>query len=295
MSIDLRHLRYFVAVAEELSFSRAAERLHITQPALSESIRELEAHLGADLFVRSSRHVSLTWPGTVLLDEARRILRMVQEASALARDAAAGDKAVLRVGVVDDHQPGIVSKALARVRHLLPELRLALYDLPTALQLQAIRDGRLDVGLIIGPVAAEGVVAETLWTEPLVAALPLEHPQAKGSSLALTDLQQEAMILPDPAVSPGYHARVLDLCRVAGFTPRRTERSFHFDTMLAQVAAGIGVALVLSSLDITRRSGVVAVPLTDGDATVPVMMARRREDGAPDLAAFSAAVTSSRR
>src|SRR5579863_9873687 len=107
--MDLRHLRHFEATAEELSFSRAAENLHITQPALSESIRELETELGTELFIRSTRHVSLTWPGKILLEEAKRILRITDQAVRLTREAAVGDAGTLRVGVMEDHQPGIVS------------------------------------------------------------------------------------------------------------------------------------------------------------------------------------------
>lgn len=292
--MDLRHLRHFEATAEELSFSRAAETLHITQPALSESIRELEAELGAELFIRSTRHVSLTWPGKILLDEARRILRITDQAVRLTRDAAVGDAGRLRVGVMEDRQPGIVSKALARARHLLPELRLIVYVLPTAVQLRALAANHIDFALLIGPVTAEGITVEFLWSELLVAALPRDHALAGRASISFSELRNEVLILPDLAVSPGYHEKLIELCRARGFEPLCSERAFHLETWLSLVESGFGIALIPVSVDATRHAHVATVRIIDSDATIPITAAWREGDPSPVLAAFVAALKSSR-
>lgn len=291
--MDLRHLRHFEATARELSFSRAAETLHITQPALSESIRELETELGTVLFIRSTRHVSLTWPGEILLDEARRILRITDQAVRLTREAAVGDAGRLRVGAMEGHQPGIVSKALARSRHLLPELRLTVHVLPTAVQLRALAANHIDCALVIGPVSAEGIVVELLWSEPLVAALTRNHRLVRQSSVALGELRGEVLILPDVAVSPGYHGKLIELCRTRGFEPLCSERAFHLETWLSLVESGFGIALMPASVDTTRHAHVATVRVIDADATIPIMAAWREGDALPALPAFVAALKSS--
>lgn len=292
--VDLRHLRHFEATAEALSFSRAAESLHITQPALSESIRELEAELGTELLLRSTRHVSLTWAGKVLLDEARRILRITDQAVRLTREAGVGDAGTLRVGVMEDRQPGIVSKALARSRHLLPELRLIIHVLPTAVQLRALAAHHIDFALVIGPVSAEGIALEFLWSEALIAAVPRDHELAQRPSMTLSALRHEVLIPPDVAVSPGYHAKLIDLCRARGFEPLCSERAFHLETWLSLVGSGFGIALIPASVDTTRHEQVATVRVIDSDATIPIMAAWREGDPSPALPAFVAALKSSR-
>jgi DNA-binding transcriptional LysR family regulator len=294
MNVDLRQLRYFVAIAEELSFRQAAEKLLITQPALSESIHELEIELGAELFARSGRRVSLTWPGVVLLDEARRILRITEDALRLTREVAAAGASALRVGVVEGHQPGLMSKALARARHLLPELRLTLYVLPTAVQLRALAADHIDVGLVVGSVAVDGVAVELLWWERLVAAMPRGHALAGHSGVTLSELRDLVFVPPDPTISPGYHERLVELCRGRGFEPRHAGSAFHLETWLNLVGSGFGIGLIPASVDTTRHPDIAAVTVTDADATIPIMAAWRTADPPPALSAFLAALKSSR-
>ena len=269
--IDLRHLRYFQTTAELLNFTHAAEKLHVTQPTLSESIRELEIELGTELFVRSTRRVSLSWPGEVLLSETRRILRLVDDAVRMTRDAAAADAVMLRVGVIDDRDPGVLSRALARCRNLLPGLRATVHVLPTALQLQALQRKQLDVGIVVGPVEAAGIASELLWSEPLVAIVPRSHPLARRASVAVAEFRDDVFVLPHPAASPGYYNHVLDLCRTNGFEPKAGDWSAHFMTRLNQVALGCGVAFVPAACDVTQWPDIAAVPLTDANVSLPVM------------------------
>lgn len=292
--IDLRHLRYFVTTAEMLNFTHAAEKLLVTQPTLSESIRELETELGTELFIRSTRHVSLSWPGMILLDETRRILRLIDNAVRLTREAADTDAVTLRVGVIEDQEPGILSKALARCRLLLPGMRPVIHVLPTALQLRALQSERLDLGIVIAPIEADGITMDLLWSEPLVLAMSRDHGLARQASTSIAGLSGEALILPDASVSPGYHGRILELCRAHGFAPKAVEHTFHIDMWLTQVAAGFGIALIPASIDTTRWPGIAVVPLTDAEATAPVMAAWRTENSSSALLAFVAALKSSR-
>lgn len=292
--MDLRRLRYFVVTAEELNFSRAAERLHVTQPTLSGSIRQLEIELGAELFIRSGRHIVLSWPGSVLLDQARRILRIVADAVEATRGAVASDLAMLRVGAVDSNQPGILSKAFARSRYLLPELSLSVYALSTARQLRVLTDKCIDVGLVIGLVEGHAVAAEILWTEPLVMAVASGHPMSGRPSIDFKELEGASIIAPDPEADPGYHAGIVKCCRDAGFEPQISDHAGHWETMLNLVSAGVGVALIPTSLDTTRYPNVATVPMRDVGAEVPIVAAWRQGEDSPTLHAFIAALKSSR-
>jgi DNA-binding transcriptional LysR family regulator len=292
--IDLRHLRYFMTMAEELNFTHAAEKLLVTQPTLSESIRELENELGTELFIRSTRHVSLTWPGAILLGETKRILRLLDDAVRLTREAADADAVTLRVGVVENQDPGILSKALARCRHLLPRLRPIIHVLPTALQLRALQHRRIDVGIIFGPATVEGLTVDLLWQEPLAAILPRDHALARLASVTVAQFRDETLILPDSAISPGYRDLLIELCRVGGFEPKATEQTFHLETWLSQVASRFGVAFMPVSIDVSRQPEVAVVPLSDSAAHIPVMAAWRADDASPAMLAFVAALKSSR-
>jgi DNA-binding transcriptional LysR family regulator len=292
--VDLRHLRYFVTTAELLNFTHAAEKLLVTQPTLSESIRELEADLGTELFIRSTRRVRLSWPGEILLGESRRILRLIDDAIRLTREAADADAVTLRLGVIEEQDPGILSRALARCRYLLPRFQTVVYVLPTVLQLRALEHNQIDLAIVIGPVAMAGITCELLWSEPLVAALPRGHSMERRSNVTVTELRDEVLVLPDRAVSPGYHDLLIELCRANGFDPKCTEQTFHFEIGLSEVASGLGIAFVPGSIDVTRQPDITAVPLIDGAAVVPVMAARRSDDASSALLAFIAALRSSR-
>ena len=293
-TIQMRHLRYFQTTAELLNFTLAAEKLCVTQPTLSESIRELEIELGTELFVRSTRRVSLSWPGEVLLSETRRILRLIDDAVRMTREAAAADAVTLRVGVIDDRDPGVLSRALARCRNLLPGLRATVHVLPTALQLQALQRKQLDLGIVVGPVEAAGIAAEHLWSEPLVAIVARSHPLARRSSVAIAEFRDDVFVLPHPAASPGYYNLVLDLCRANGFEPKAGGRSAHFMTRLNQVALGCGVAFVPAACDVTQWPDIVAVPLTDGNVSLTVMAVWRVDDVSSALLSVVALLKSSR-
>lgn len=241
--IDLRQLRQFVAVAEDLHFRRAAERLHMAQPPLSAAIRRLEAEIGAPLLVRSSRRVALTAAGTVLLEEARRALATVETGIARTRLAASG-----RVGTLDLaflSNCAVLPAVLRAYRTVCPDVDLRLFEASTADQVDRLLDGSADVGLLRPPgTAAPELAFERVLRQPLRLALPADHPLAGADTVAL-----EAMAGCDWVATPrdkgvGFHDGVLDICRRAGFTPRIVQRARQMHTVKALVASGIGVAFV---------------------------------------------------
>jgi DNA-binding transcriptional LysR family regulator len=287
--IDLRQLRQFVAVAEELSFRRAAQRLHMSQPPLSQAIRGLEAELGTALFNRTRRKVELTQPGRVLLDEAHRVLSQMGRALAAARGAARGMTGRLAVGFVPSSTYEILPAILRRVRLSHPAVDLHLEELDTVDQTDALLQRRIDVALNRPPTFfTSDVVQETLVRERLIAALPADHPLAARKSLRLRDLREERFLLIPPRWGTGYHTRVLDACQEAGFVPRVEQEAKYIHTLIGLVAAGMGLALVPDSLANLKSRGCVYRVLADRTTalTIDLGAAWRANDAAPALHAF---------
>lgn len=287
--IDLRQLRQFVAVAEELNFRRAAERLHMSQPPLSQTIRSLEDELGTLLFNRTRRRVELTQPGRVLLDEAHRVLSQMARALDAARGAAQGMTGRLSIGFVPSATYAILPAVLRQFRKHHPAVALHLEELSTADQTDALLQRRLDVALNRPPTFfSSDILLETLVRERLVAALPAAHALAARRPLRLRDLREENFILIPQRWGTGYHSRVLDACKEAGFVPRVTQESKYMHTIVGLVAAGMGVALMPASLMNLTPRGCVYRTLADRSATLTVDMglAWRADDTSPALHAF---------
>jgi DNA-binding transcriptional LysR family regulator len=235
--MEVRQLRYFVAVAEELHFGRAAERLHVAQPAVSQQLGRLERELGVRLLERTSRHVALTSDGRRLLDEARAALSAVERVRAVAADLSAGRAAVLRVGTT----PGVgarLSLAAAKLRAAVPDLTLMLVDGTVAAHTAALRAGELDIALVRGAVAARDLRAVEVWHEPLQVLLPAAHPEAAHSAVPIAALADLVLRLPDRTSDPALHDTVLAACRDAGVTPS-TGRPVH---SLEDAAVEIGMS-----------------------------------------------------
>jgi DNA-binding transcriptional LysR family regulator len=263
--VELRHLRYFVAVAEELSFRRAAQRLHIAQPPLSQQIKQLETEVGALLLRRTSRHVELTDAGAVFLEQARRTLRDADQAIESARRTARGELGWLTVGFVDSAAYELLPPILRALRARALGVRLDLRELTTEQQLPALTD-ELDVGLVREVNDMPGLLRTPLLREPLLAAVPLGHPLASRRRVQLERLAAEQFVFfPRPRV-PRVYDHLMALCRSAGFSPRTSQEALQYPTMLGLVAAGFGIALVPACVRALHRSGVAYVPLAD-DAT----------------------------
>ncbi|MET0265562.1 MAG: LysR family transcriptional regulator [Duganella sp.] len=289
--MELRHLRYFVAVAEELSFTRAAERLHIGQPPLSHQIQMLEAEIGARLLERSKRWVRLTEAGKLFLDDARRVLALSEEAARTARRAERGEAGELRVGFTfSTPLTPLFAAVINRYRQRYPGVTLTLQEMSTFGQLDALLDRRLDLGLVRPPEGAlpEAISLTVLRRDPLVLVLPEDHALAHKDSLAISDIRGQPLVMYPKSVGTGLHPKLWSLCKAAGFEPTIAVEAGEASTIIGLVAAGSGISVLPSAFSIIRMQGVCYRPLADQDATTALLLARRAGDTSPLVAGFAA-------
>lgn len=272
----LRQLRYFVAVAEELHFGRAATRLTMAQPPLSQQIKRLEDHVGVRLLERDRRNVSLTDAGRVFLQDARSVLEAVDGAARRARRVAAGEEGELTVAFAHSVMAHVLPVIIRRFREEAPDVRLELRELSTAAQLSGVLAGELDLGFTREPLPDPGLLFHTVVREPLVVALPAGHPLASRVKVDVTELAGEPFVLFPPDVAAGLHARVLEVCSAAGFAPRVVQESREIHTTLSLVSVGVGVTIVPGHSTDVGRPGVVFRPLTPA-AEARVVVVRNRE------------------
>ncbi|MGD0197811.1 MAG: LysR substrate-binding domain-containing protein [Solirubrobacteraceae bacterium] len=291
--MELRHLRYFVAVAEELHFHRAATRLHISQPPLSQQIRALEAEIGVTLLVRNRRRVELTAAGASFLVSARMILEAVDRGAETARRVAAGEIGSLSVGFVGSAMFSPVLPTILRdfaSRH--PDVDLHLRELPTAEQLDALSHGRIDVGVIRGPLRAAtlapGLELAVIHREHMVVALPEAHLLAAKSRLRASDLQGETFVILRRSEAPGLWTPLASLMGGAGGLPEEVQEVAEMQTIIALVASGFGVSLVPASVGDTDRPGVTFRPLADPSPMIELSLAWASSERSPVLEAFLA-------
>ena len=284
--MELRHLRYFVAVAEELHFGRAAARLHLAQPPLSRQIRQLEDELGVTLFERNKRRVRLTDAGAAFLDEARTVLAHVEQGVQAARRAARGEVGKLTVGFVGAASYSVLPGIVQAFRARYPDVELTLLELTTAEQLAALRAGTIRAGLVRPPVADPALAADTVLREPLVVALPATHPLAARRRLAVVALASEPWVLFPRRLAADLHDQITALCKRAGFRPRVAQEAMQMQTVVRLVGAGVGVSLVPRSVRVLHSAGVAYRPLRNGAATVEMAVAWRRDDESALLRQF---------
>jgi DNA-binding transcriptional LysR family regulator len=284
--MELRHLRYFVVVAEELHFRRAAERLHMSQPPLSQQIRALEQEVGATLLLRNQRRVELTAAGAAFYQRAREILAAVEDAAREARKIQRGEVGRLAIGFVGSSMYSFVPELLRTFREQSPDIALRLHELGTSEQLRRLEDGRLDVGFLRLPRERPGLKVRTVLEEPVVVALPDAHPLAGRPRLTLADLEGQPLVLLTRAGAPGLRDALDDAIDRLGGEERIAQEVPGMQTVVGLVAAGVGISLVPESVHELTRRGVVYRPL-DGDAPrVRLAMAWREADSSPVLAAF---------
>jgi DNA-binding transcriptional LysR family regulator len=253
--MELRHLRYFVAVAEELHFSRAANRLNISQPPLSRQIQELEEEIGVPLLIRESRKVELTPAGKVYLAQAKRILEQVEAAKQEAAAVALGRAGHLRLGHGTHLPDGYLSRVIAAFHKEAPRVAVDLLESPTPRILKALRRKTIDVGFVLAPSIATGLVVKPLFSDRLVIALPEGHRYAAAPLTDLAQLAHENFVLCRRYADPGYRELVEGICRDAGFTPHVLQAVDHKQTVLELVAQGLGVSIVQESVA-ARSTGV---------------------------------------
>jgi DNA-binding transcriptional LysR family regulator len=261
--MELRHFRYFVAVAEELHFRRAAARLHVAQPAVSEQVRKLEEELGVRLFDRTQRSVSLTDAGAALLDEARRVLQQAEIAAMAARNARDQATTRLRIGHLPDSMPGSVSRAMQLFGVSAPRVQISLETGGALRLIGEVRAQRLDAAVVGLPAPISGLRATPAGQERIVAALPVTHPHAVGPAVSLERLAPERLVVLPSDTNPAFHSAVVAICRDAGLSPTFVEvaepRVEH--ALLAVAAAGGMALLPESAAERHVARGVRFVPL----------------------------------
>ncbi|MES2523526.1 MAG: LysR substrate-binding domain-containing protein [Gemmatimonadota bacterium] len=271
---DLRRLRYFIAVAEELHFGRAARRLNIAQPPLSQQIAGLEQSLGVRLFSRSTRSVALTPAGTVLLQGARRALREAERAEESARRAGRGEFDTLRVGFTDASALSVLPNAVRRFRERLPHVHLELMeDDGTAGQVDALQRDLVDIALVRGPLERGGLTIDVILEERFVLAMPDTHPLASRTRVPLRLVRNEPLVHFPRRLSPAYYDMLISMCQTAGFTPNVAYEVVKYQTVLALVAAGVGVCFVPRSNCSITRPGVTYRELTGANGSAQVVAA----------------------
>jgi DNA-binding transcriptional LysR family regulator len=285
-SMELRKLRYFTVLAEELHFGRAAQRLHITQPPLSMAIQSLEEELQVRLFVRSPRRVTLTHAGGTFLEQARTLLARADDAVELARAADRGEVGRLRVGFMSASIYTLLPPLLRDFAARYPGVKLELRELTMPQQFVLLRNGEIDVGFVRPPVEDAELDCETVLTEALVVALPRGHRLTKLRRIPARRLASESFVMFQRQPGLVLHHLVLRFCLQHGFTPRTVQEATQSHAVVGLVSAGIGVALVPDSIQSTRVRGVEYRPLQEKSPPVATALAWRREDASPALAAF---------
>ncbi len=283
--MELRHLRYYVAVAEECHFGRAAARLHIAQPPLSQQIRQLEAELGTPLLVRTTRKVELTSAGARYLDRARAILAEVDDAGDEAVRIAAGQVGRVAIGFTGSATYQLLPRLARSLRVDLPDLDLELRgEMLTPTQVVALMDRTLDLGFLRPPVRNPDLDVRVLRREPLIAVVPETHPLARHAEIRLADLRDEPFICyPSHQRSVVYDA-VFDACQRAGFTPAHVHEVGETSTLVSFVAAELGVALVPASVQHLQITGATYRPLGGTAQEVELAVAQRRDEDSPQVA-----------
>jgi DNA-binding transcriptional LysR family regulator len=279
--MELRQLRYFVAVAEELHFRRAAERLHISQPPLSQQIRALEDELGFTLLIRTRRRVELTPAGASFLRDARTMLGELEGAVATARRIDAGQTGRLRINFVGSALFSIVPRMVERFRRSRPGVEIELHERATADQLHAVHAGMADVGLVRPPIEADaGLRVQTVLRERTVAALPAGHELAALSRLPLRRLAAEPLVLFPRDQAPGFHDLLIDSLAGAGAAPRVIQYAPEMLTIIGLVAAGTGVSLVPASVSRLALDGVTYRTVTGAPRSELVAVTRAGDSSA---------------
>lgn len=282
--MELRHLRYFRAVAEELHFGRAAARLHMAQPPLSQQIQKLEEEIGVALLTRSTRRVELTPAGAAYLERVKVVLDAVESAGDHARRVAAGTSGRLAIGCVGSATYSLLPLLVRALRERLPELDVSVRgEMSLPAQLAALRSGEIDLALLRPPLLADDVVSETIRRDRLMVALPEGHPLSAASQIGIADLRDEDFITHAGAGRSAMHQVLMSLCDGAGFAPRISHEVGETSTLVTLVAAGLGVAIVPEPTSAIGVSGVVYRPLGPAIAAIDLLAARLR-DGSPQAA-----------
>ena len=287
--MELRHLRYFIAVADEQSFSRAAERLHMAQPPLSHQIKDLEKELGVQLFDRKSHPIQLTPAGQAFLEECRATLAQLEQAVHKTQRIHQGELGYLTVGFTSSMANGVFPEMLRTFRQRYPEVELILQEEHSASLIQRLRDRQTDIIFLYlyhEIYEANDLEMMSLTQEPLVAVLPKNHPLAAKSQISLADLKDEEFVMPLHQVVAGLSEQIYHLCSQAGFIPKVVQTAVFMVTILGLVAGETGISILPSHVENIQREGVVYRPIMEPTATTHLTAVWRQNDSSTILQHF---------
>lgn len=264
--MDTRQLRYLVAVADELNFTRAAERCHVSQPPLSRAIAQLEAELGLRLFDRDKHHVTVTAAGASLVGDARRALALLEDGAERARRTAQGLRGVLSVGFGGSTVYSLLPALVRQFRQAVPDVEIRYRAMAVSRQIEALRTGDIDIGILRTPVDDELIETRFVYREQLVVALPADHPLlAESRPINIGELAQDRFVAYEPSRGFNYHADLHALCRLRDFEPNIAHEAATTEAVVGIVACGEGVAVLPASAERLRMHGVAFRPLaTEG-------------------------------
>ncbi|MEO0868039.1 MAG: LysR substrate-binding domain-containing protein [Cyanobacteria bacterium J06642_11] len=275
--MELRHLRYFLAVAEELHFGRAALRLQMAQPPLSQQIKQLETELGVLLFARTRRQVALTAAGVVLQQEAQALLGQLDQSVQKTQQAARGEVGSLAIAFVSSAMYSLLPAYLKRFREQYPQVNVVLHELSTQEQIQALLDNRLDIGFMRPPVEHKTLEVRSVLQESLVAAVPENHRLTMNKQISVADLRQELFVLFPRAKAVHLYDQIIGMCQQNGFSPNVVQQAVQMQTILSLVTAELGVAIVPESLCNLQRRGVYFLPFVESTPQAEVYMVWRQD------------------
>ncbi|MFT4113942.1 LysR substrate-binding domain-containing protein [Silvibacterium sp.] len=280
--MELRQIRSFLVLSEELHFGKAARRLFVAQPALSQHIRSLEEELGVDLFARTSRSVALTEAGHAFVPHARQAMQALAEGKEEVASVDAGTAGTVRVAFVSTAAVSLIPQLLSKLRRLHPRIRLQLSEADTAHQVQGLLARDYDIGFIHAAGVHAGLRYTVAEMSEVVVALPAKHPQAKSTRVALKYLAEDTFILPAPMPHRDFYDMALELCQRAGFRPHATQEVSMLQTALPLIAAGAGCALLPATFQRLRPHGVTFRPMAGARLELPIY-AVTRDEGTPRL------------
>lgn len=278
-AVELQHLRDFVVLSEELHFGRAAERLHIAQPSLSQHVSRLERMWGGQLFDRSGHRVRLTALGALMVIQAQRILDACEQASEIARRSAAGDAGVLRIGLASGVDPGWFNGALKSLHCAFPELSLTVADMPSPQIRHSLRASRIDVGIAWMPIDASDLHITLLASEEHVAVLPVDHPLGRLAAIPMHAFDNEPVVLFPRMMSPDVYDHLSGFFRQAGAVPRVQHESFTAESNLIMTQAGLGISIIAKRyMEAISPSGIVVRPIYDPVPIIDLAMLARADE-----------------
>jgi DNA-binding transcriptional LysR family regulator len=291
--VELRHVRYFIAVAEHLNFRKAADHLHIAQPPLSRQIRQLEEELGVTLLLRDKQHVELTKAGVAFLEQARKLIVLAGHARQVARRAQKGESGSVRIGIASG-LGGVVGKVVFEFRNDLPEIDIECKDLFSAQQNEGLLKNEIDIGFLRPPIEQVNLNCELLFEEEFVVVLPRTHRLASRGSVRLREVADEPLILFDRKLSSGLYDKILGLYSRNGFTPHLTVNHVeaHEESGAIMIASGKAIFVGTGATVNRSVSGIelVTLSLNEPDARIEVYVAWRKGEDSPAVLSFLDAV-----